>query len=57
VPTMLAMPVGMTMTEYCTRVGITTRTGYQWARDGKIPVKRYGETIRVLTEALEGFKE
>jgi excisionase family DNA binding protein len=54
---MLAMPVGMTMTEYCTRVGITTRTGYQWARDGKIPVKRYGETIRVLTEALEGFKE
>jgi excisionase family DNA binding protein len=56
-PAMPAMPVGMSMAEYCARVGITTRTGYQWARDGKIPVRRYGKTIRVMTEALEGFKE
>jgi excisionase family DNA binding protein len=51
------MPVGMTMAEYCSRVGITTRTGYAWAKDGRIPVKRYGKIIRVLPDALDGFEE
>jgi Helix-turn-helix domain len=55
-PTKVAVPVGMSMQDFCARVGISTKTGYTWCRDGKIPVKRYGKLIRVLPDALEGFE-
>jgi predicted site-specific integrase-resolvase len=57
-PTTLAASTGlMTMAEYCAHIGISIRTGYQWAKDGKIPVRCYGKNIRVLPDALHGFEE
>lgn len=56
-PTTIAPPSDMTMAEFCRRIHVSTRTGYEWARQGKIPIRRYGRTIRVLQSALDGFKE
>jgi excisionase family DNA binding protein len=47
---------GMTVHEFAEQARVSTRTVYEWAREGKIPVRRYGRTIRVRPEALEGFE-
>jgi excisionase family DNA binding protein len=47
----------MTVAEYAAQVRVSTRTVYEWVRDGKIPVRRFGKTIRVLASALDGFED
>lgn len=45
----------LTVTEYAKKARVSERTVYTWVRENKIPVRRYGRTIRILPEALNGF--
>jgi len=45
-----------TVPEFAELARVSTRTVYEWAREGKIPTRRYGRTIRIRPEALEGFQ-
>jgi len=45
-----------TVPEFAARARVSTRTVYEWAREGKIPIRRYGRTIRIRPEALDGFE-
>jgi excisionase family DNA binding protein len=47
----------LTVPEYAKQARVSTRTVYEWVREGKIPVRRYGRTIRIRPEALEGFAD
>lgn len=54
--TTATMVPDFTVPEFAKRVRVSTRTVYEWVRDGKIPVRRYGRTIRIRPEALNGFE-
>lgn len=47
----------LTVPEFAAQVRVSTRTAYEWCRQGKIPTRRFGKTIRVLATALDGFDE
>lgn len=50
-------PEWVPITAFSELFGVSTRTAYQWARDGKLPSIRFGRTIRVDISALNGFKD
>lgn len=47
----------LTVTEYARQARVSERTVYEWVRAGKIPIRRYGRTIRIRPEALDGFED
>ncbi len=54
--TTATMTSDLTVAEYAELLRVSERTVYTWVREGKIPVRRYGRTIRIRPEAVEGFE-
>lgn len=52
-----AIKTDYTVLEYAELVRVSERTVYRWAKDGKIPTRKYGRTIRIRPAALDGFED
>ena len=47
----------VTAKEVARHVNITEKTAYKWAREGKIPCRRFGRTVKFSIEDIDGRKE
>ncbi|MBQ3429165.1 MAG: helix-turn-helix domain-containing protein [Mogibacterium sp.] len=44
----------VTAKEVAQHLGVAQKTVYKWARQGEIPCRRFGRTVKFSIEAIEG---
>ena len=44
----------VTAREVAKHLGVTEKTVYKWARQGEIPCRRFGRTVKFSIEDIEG---
>ena len=43
----------VTVKEVAQLLGVTEKTVYKWAREGEIPCRRFGRTVKFVIEDIE----
>lgn len=47
----------VTATEVAEHLGVTKQTVYKWAREGEIPCRRFGRTVKFSIEDIEADRK